>query len=160
MLPSLQFVFDEQLIVDAPADLYAALGKNDQKVHVVPSQDLVVIRFGDASDLPLFALSPFDNELWIKLNQVMCTSTSVQSQNQASELKVFPNPTRDKLYLSDDLTNISQLRVYNAYGQLLLEEYELDRPIDLSKQQPGIYFLQMLDEDGLLIENRKIMLMK
>ena len=48
MLPQSQFVFTGNIIPNAPADLYAALGKNDQKIYVVPSQNLVVIRMGDA----------------------------------------------------------------------------------------------------------------
>ncbi|HRI60579.1 MAG TPA: serine hydrolase domain-containing protein [Saprospiraceae bacterium] len=37
MLPGLQFVLQGQAIPNAPDDMYAALGKNDQKIHVVPS---------------------------------------------------------------------------------------------------------------------------
>ena len=48
--------------------MYAALGKNDQKIYVVPSKKLVVIRMGDAADDENFALSNFDNELWEKIN--------------------------------------------------------------------------------------------
>jgi hypothetical protein len=51
--------------------MYAALGKDDQKIYVVPSQQLVVIRMGEAADGSNFALSGFDNELWGKLRQVM-----------------------------------------------------------------------------------------
>jgi CubicO group peptidase (beta-lactamase class C family) len=37
MLPSSQLKFNGSLIPNAPADMYSALGKNDQKIHVVPS---------------------------------------------------------------------------------------------------------------------------
>jgi len=67
MLPSLQLSFNGSLIPNAPADTYAALGKNDQKIYVVPSQGLVVIRMGEAANESKFALSSFDNELWGKL---------------------------------------------------------------------------------------------
>ncbi|MEP1489262.1 MAG: serine hydrolase [Algibacter sp.] len=67
-LPSVQFEFDGELIPNAPADTYAALGKNDQKIYVVPSKKIVVIRMGDAADDSTFALSSFDNELWGKIN--------------------------------------------------------------------------------------------
>ncbi|MGA1227009.1 MAG: hypothetical protein ACO3VF_07190 [Tamlana sp.] len=46
--------------------MYAALGKNDQKIYVVPSKNLVVIRLGEVADSENFALSNFDNELWGK----------------------------------------------------------------------------------------------
>jgi len=67
-LPQTQFEFPGELIPDAPSDMYAALGKNDQKLYVVPSKNLVVIRMGDTADSENFALSNFDNELWQRIN--------------------------------------------------------------------------------------------
>lgn len=72
-LPQSQLEFPGTLIPNAPSDMYAALGKNDQKIYVVPSKKLVVIRMGDVAnpDNPNFALSGFDNELWGKINAVI-----------------------------------------------------------------------------------------
>ena len=70
-LPSTQIEFNGELIPNAPADMYAALGKNDQKIYVVPSKDLVIIRMGNAADTDTFALSSFDNDLWAKINAVI-----------------------------------------------------------------------------------------
>ena len=67
-LPQSQIQFPGELIHNAPDDMYAALGKNDQKIYVVPSKKLVVIRMGDAADDQNFALSNFDNALWEKIN--------------------------------------------------------------------------------------------
>jgi len=69
-LPSTQLEFTGSLIPNAPNDMFAALGKNDQKIYVVPSKKLVVIRMGEAADDSNFALSNFDNELWEKINEV------------------------------------------------------------------------------------------
>lgn len=56
------------LIPSAPKDLIAALGANDQKIYVVPSEGLVVVRQGGkATDADVQALSQFDDELWAKL---------------------------------------------------------------------------------------------
>ncbi len=71
MLPTLQFVFNGALTPNAPADMYAALGKNDQKIYVVPSKGLVVIRMGESAGNVQLASSSFDNELWSYLNQVI-----------------------------------------------------------------------------------------
>ena len=71
MLPQTQIVFTGNLIPTAPPDLFAALGKNDQKVYVVPSQKLVVIRMGESAGNVQLALSSFDTELWGKLKTII-----------------------------------------------------------------------------------------
>jgi CubicO group peptidase (beta-lactamase class C family) len=71
MLPNLQVVFPGMLIPNAPTDLFAALGKNDQKIYVVPSQKIVVIRMGESAGNIQLALSSFDNELWGKLKSII-----------------------------------------------------------------------------------------
>lgn len=71
MLPTLQTIFQTSLIPNAPADMYAALGKNDQKIYVIPSQKLVVIRMGESAGAVQFAASGFDNELWGKLKTII-----------------------------------------------------------------------------------------
>ncbi|WP_179319401.1 serine hydrolase domain-containing protein [Winogradskyella helgolandensis] len=70
-LPQTQFEFTGEIIPNAPSDMYAALGKNDQKIYVVPSEKLVVIRMGEAADDENFALSNFDNELWGKITALI-----------------------------------------------------------------------------------------
>lgn len=70
-LPQTQYQFSGKLIPSAPDDMYAALGKNDQKIYVVPSKGLVIIRMGDSADGTNFALSDFDDQLWQKINAVI-----------------------------------------------------------------------------------------
>lgn len=71
-LPGLQLQFNGTLVPNAPSDMYAALGKNDQKIYVVPSMKMVIIRMGEVANPqnPTFALSGFDNELWDKINDL------------------------------------------------------------------------------------------
>lgn len=71
-LPGLQLQFNGTLVPNAPSDMYAALGKNDQKIYVVPSMKMVIIRMGEVAnpENPTFALSGFDNELWDKINDL------------------------------------------------------------------------------------------
>jgi CubicO group peptidase (beta-lactamase class C family) len=45
-----------------PDDAFAALGKDDQKIYIVPSLDVVVTRLGDAADSTTPAISSFDVE--------------------------------------------------------------------------------------------------
>jgi CubicO group peptidase (beta-lactamase class C family) len=71
MLPTVQFAFTGPLMPNAPSDMFAALGKNDQKIYVVPSQNLVVVRMGEPAGNVQLAVSSFDNELWGKLKAVI-----------------------------------------------------------------------------------------
>lgn len=73
MLPSSQTVFPGMLIPNAPADLYAAMGAEDQRIYVIPSKKMVIIRMGKASDPENFnfAVSGFDETLWQKINAVI-----------------------------------------------------------------------------------------
>lgn len=70
-LPQTQLTFSGYLIPNAPADMVAALGKNDQKLYIVPSRDLVIVRMGESADNVSFGLSTFDTDLWEKINAVI-----------------------------------------------------------------------------------------
>jgi CubicO group peptidase (beta-lactamase class C family) len=67
-LPQSQLTFPGSIIPTAPNDMFMALGKNDQKIYVVPSKNMVIIRMGDAADDVNLALSDFDKTLWEKIS--------------------------------------------------------------------------------------------
>ena len=73
MIPTEQTEYQGSLIPNAPSDMIAAMGANDQRIYIVPSKKLIVIRMGDASNPsnPSFAVSGFDSLLWDKLNAVI-----------------------------------------------------------------------------------------
>lgn len=62
-----QVVLPGPLIPSAPEDLVAGLGKNDQKLYVIPSQDRVVIRMGNDAGEGLLAASSYDEQLWQRI---------------------------------------------------------------------------------------------
>lgn len=70
MVPTLQNVIAGSLSGSAPAEMFAAMGKNGQLINVVPSERLVIIRMGDVPDNSLVPFA-FQNELWQKLNAVI-----------------------------------------------------------------------------------------
>jgi CubicO group peptidase (beta-lactamase class C family) len=69
IIPGEQKVNQGFLVPNAPPDMFAAMGAKDQRIYVIPSKKMVIIRMGEASDPsnPNFALSSFDNELWAKI---------------------------------------------------------------------------------------------
>ncbi|MBD3582570.1 serine hydrolase domain-containing protein [Flavobacterium selenitireducens] len=70
-LPQTQLEFQGSLIPNGPSDMYMALGKNDQKIYVIPSRNMVVIRMGESAEGTNFTLSKFDDVLWQKINAVI-----------------------------------------------------------------------------------------
>ena len=67
-LPQSQLEINESIIPTAPNDMFMALGKNDQKIYVIPSKKMVIIRMGDSADTANLALSDFDKTLWTKIS--------------------------------------------------------------------------------------------
>jgi CubicO group peptidase (beta-lactamase class C family) len=72
MVPNEQTVYKGKLVSNAPDDMFAAMGAKDQRIYVVPSKKMVVVRMGDAANPaePKFAVSGFDNDLWLLINKL------------------------------------------------------------------------------------------
>ena len=68
--PGLAASFNTELSTNAPNDLIAGIGKNGQSVDIVPSQNLVVIRMGDAPADNLNFIN-FHDEMWSRINAVI-----------------------------------------------------------------------------------------
>jgi CubicO group peptidase (beta-lactamase class C family) len=124
MLPTVQNIFSGSYAPDAPADMFAGLGKNGQILSIAPSKGLVVIRMGNQpgtnSDVP----TVFCNQIWQKLNAVMCNTASANLTNQLNvNLVTYPNPIQNGvLNLSYELTNKQDVAVdlYDIKGQLII----------------------------------------
>lgn len=147
MLPGLQWVFPGPLVPDAPVDLFAALGKNDQKCHVVPSQGLVMVRMGDAADSSLLATSAFDNALWAYINALECT-TAVHEATAVPDPVVFPNPCTDRLVVQG-WGNGTRVEVVDGTGRMVRSiALEGVATLDLTGIAAGAYLLRLLRPDG------------
>ncbi|MEM9143894.1 MAG: serine hydrolase [Bacteroidota bacterium] len=72
-VPGSQNVFQGPLVPNAPDDMYAAMGFNEQRIYVIPSRDMVIVRMGEGSNLgnSNFAVSGFDNAFWERMAAVM-----------------------------------------------------------------------------------------
>ncbi len=71
MVPTSQTVFPVSMAPDAPADMIMALGKDDKKIYVVPSLNMVVVRLGDAAGNVTLGPSSFDNEFWLRMKEAI-----------------------------------------------------------------------------------------
>lgn len=137
-LPGLQFTFSGSLIPNAPDDMFAALGRDDQKIYVVPSLDMVVVRQGLAAGGVNPALSSFDNLLWEKIMNLDCL-TAVEEVSTHREVWLSPNPTQDVLRVNG-LEGRIQLRLYDLHGQML--QQIAGNEMNISEQPTGVYVLQ------------------
>jgi hypothetical protein len=70
-LPNSQTEFSGSLMPYVRKNLFFALGKNDQKIYIVPSKDLVITRIGEAAVTSNFGFSTVDVELWRKINTLI-----------------------------------------------------------------------------------------
>jgi CubicO group peptidase (beta-lactamase class C family) len=151
MLPATQIVSPTNLVPSAPADMYCALGKNDQKIYVVPSQNLVVIRMGDkAGNTSLNALSNFDNEIWQRIIALNCTGVSTAESIDNQLFTIFPNPTKDVLNLNfrttaSDFTG----QILDINGRVL-KTFNNQKSINISDLPKGFYALKVVYTEGSL----------
>ncbi|MBI5728067.1 MAG: serine hydrolase [Ignavibacteriales bacterium] len=125
MIPQTQIVFPGYLAPAAPADMFAALGKNGQFINVIPSLNMVWVRMGDAPDN---SLVPFllNDRIWQKLNLVMGTTKVTDKaagggpmQPAGINLRAAPNPFNPACNISYTIeggTAQVELTVYDSNG--------------------------------------------
>lgn len=141
MLPGLQIVFNGMLTPDAPTDMYSAMGKNGQIINVVPSKKMVVVRMGnkpaDQNELPMI----FNNEIWKRLNNIMCNATSFNHQLKDKKVSVYPNPSQNEVFING-ITNLNYC-IKNINGQIMQEGISEGNKISISKLAVGVYSLEI-----------------
>jgi len=159
MLPGSQIVFNGTLIPNAPGSTWCALGKNDQKIYIAPSEKLVIIRMGQDGDQVTGALSSFDNLLWEKLNDMFCTSSINTEITLNQTVDIYPNPFRDhfNLRFSDDYKK-HHIQLFNPQGKLLFDgDKEVLEKAGISRSlNTGIYFLRVKVDNNEFVTKKLI----
>ena len=151
MVPSSQIVFPFKLIPNAPNDLICALGKNDQKIYVIPSTKMVIVRTGESGDNAL-AVSAYDTLIWSYINKLNsgCTLTSVKKNKTENMVSIFPNPTKNSFNIKTDLLDNFSVSIFNMQGQILQEQKNINNnfEFDVSTYEKGIYFVRLFNDNG------------
>jgi CubicO group peptidase (beta-lactamase class C family) len=149
MVPGFTQRFPVDLIPEAPKDLYAALGKNDQKIYVVPSKDLVIVRMGNAAGEPALAPSSFDNELWKRISRMENCKTIGMKTISTESKSIYPNPAENYVVLPKDLV-IQKVEIYSVQGSMVQQNLgkPQNSPLDISSLHQGIYLLKLYSEEG------------
>jgi len=87
---------------------------------------------------------------------------SMHSDSFSFGLEVFPNPASDKLFVNifGKVCSSTILRLINTSGNIILEEhFQLDNQkfeIDVSKYLPGLYFIQMINNEAIISQKIQI----
>ena len=80
---------------------------------------------------------------WMVINPV---SLSPQSVNNPSveQFGFYPNPVIDYIYLTNNITESFNVKIYNLVGELIKNINLTENKIDVSDLQPGCYILRTL----------------
>lgn len=142
MLPTLQTVFSGPYAPQAPADMFAGLGKNGQILSVSPGKGIVIVRMGNQPNSPASDVSTaFCSQIWALLNSAIGSSTDVEKINTIPEkfslVQNYPNPFNPSTIISYQIPRYSHvsLKVFDIFGRevaALVDEYK----------QPGLYNFQ------------------
>lgn len=159
MTPQVQFTFSGSLIPNAPTDMFCALGKNDQKIYIVPSQKLVIIRQGNTAGGFNLASSAFDNTVWDYINKLSCAA-SVNEARPENHYAVYPNPASSFLTIENAATHITKATIYDVCGNMVYTSGNLNESscmsIDMTPFAKGIYTIELEDKNHELLRKKLI----
>ncbi|MCB0512021.1 MAG: serine hydrolase, partial [Bacteroidetes bacterium] len=155
MLPSSQIVFNGSIVTNAPADMVCAMGLNGQFIDVVPSQNMVWIRMGEAPDGNLVPYT-LNDDIWSYINKLDC-STALIDENYHGKISLFPNPLQDLLRCSVCSQFDFEYKFIDMFGQVV-KSGKLDESVDVSVLKAGMYMLEVIQGNAVLQTERFIKL--
>lgn len=153
MAPGLQTVFPGSLFPDAPADMYAALGKDGQIINVVPSENIVMIRMGEAPGTTADVTPVYNNDIWRYINALSC-NISPNTNIVNAGIKIFPNPANDELQIYSD-TALRKISLFNSAGLKILEINNIGHSaptVSVGEFSNGLYYLLLENENFTLMQ--------
>ena len=154
MSPGSQYVFTGSLIPNAPAEMVCALGKNDQKIYLVPSQQLVIVRVGGSAYGVALAFSPFDNELWGKIDSLGygCTNAVNAVNGLQPGCLIYPNPAVNTITVA--MPGRFSVAVYDLMGRKMQEVSNIDDKtiLDCSAYPTGMYVVKLTSNEETFMQ--------
>jgi CubicO group peptidase (beta-lactamase class C family) len=164
-IPGTILTLPGKLFPTAPNDLFAGLGKNDQKLYVWPSQNIVIARMGNSADTSPVPII-FDTILWNELNRLFCSKNTYTNSiiDEGVDFMVYPNPAQN--YLSIEVENLmsSNIQIYNSKGEFMLSQTvnpstePNSHKLMLDEFASGTYTIQITNKLGTFV--RKFVVVK
>ncbi len=137
-LPGVTINFPGSLMPDAPADLYAAIGKDGQYNMVIPSLNMVVIRMGEeAGGITGLVPTIMGNEIMRRIGEMDCNVTS----NNHSSINWLPQflVTEHTIEVQDE--QCDRIELIDLQGRIISKTN--GNTISTTDIKSGIYLLSM-----------------
>jgi CubicO group peptidase (beta-lactamase class C family) len=155
MLPESQFVFPGSYAPHAPADMYAAIGRDGQFMCVVPSQQLVWIRMGENPeqlDVPILMI----DDIWERINELACEPSGVIAEASPA-IGVAPNPACSQWTLTSSVP-IQSWTLLDMQGRVLCAGISSTNTFRIGADELacGNYLLQLMLRDGRSVSERLV----
>lgn len=143
MLPQSQIRFPSTICPNAPAEMFAAIGKNNQLINVVPSQNLVLIRMGNSNSNNEVSML-FNDTIWQKLNKVIGSSTNaIKPISTSNKLQITQKGGKsiDVLLPNEHF----ELNLLDINGKSFYQKKNIDTKavLEINAFPNGIYLLRV-----------------
>jgi hypothetical protein len=129
--------------------MFVAMGRDGQFLNVIPGQQMVMIRMGEAPDnLPVPLL--LNDKIWKYVNELQCATTATENEFfKETVVQIFPNPASDMIVIASE-QSIEKVEILNIHGQILKAATSASKEISMpiGEMQKGIYIVQAKMTDG------------
>jgi len=146
-VPQSQLTFNGPLNPHAPNDLFVAMGKDGQFLNIVPSQEMVWLRMGEAPDgleVPFL----LNDEIWANINALDCSPLAIEEPILKPLLPIlYPNPANDVLKLRRP-SSIERVVFYNVYGDVIKTILTVGNELSIEELDAGSYLAKFFLTNG------------
>jgi hypothetical protein len=139
--------------------MISALGKNGQYLNVIPGQNLIWLRMGDAPDGAEVSFI-LNNKIWKYVNELECTPSGIPGNFETGiSVSMFPNPA-SHYFSVESIKKISEVNLYTQTGNMQKSFKKSFNEMDISDLKPGFYYVQIKFEDDNSHYERLLVLTK
>ncbi|MDP4953681.1 MAG: serine hydrolase [Flavobacteriales bacterium] len=156
MLPGFQLQIPGYISPNAPADVYAAIGKNGQLLSISPSEDLIVVRMGNATEDAIVSTILHD-DIWERIMNLACTS-NLNEGDENTRSFVYPNPASDRVFIEGSVDFTKAVDILDASGRICFSTYYTRAGIDINALSAGLYLIRFTDEIQGRQETRQLVI--
>ncbi len=76
------------------------------------------------------------------------STLSVYENELLKQISIYPNPTKDMLYLNGEIFMLDNIEIYAATGQKIMTVTEISEEIDVSTLKSALYFIKLHTENA------------